>query len=139
MNAGAWERWRPDADRFPPRLLGKPLDGWPGERWLDIRRLAALKPIIRARLDRCKRKGFDAVEPDNIDGYANASGFPLRAADQAHFNRFVASAAHARGLGVALKNDLEQAAALEPSFDFAVVEECFRYRECGIVAVCDVH
>lgn len=132
VNVGAWERWRPDASRFPRSLLGRKLDGWAGERWLDIRRLGALKPILRARLDRCRRKGFDAVEPDNIDGYANDSGFPLRPADQLRFNRFVASAAHARGLGVALKNDLDQAEALQPAFDFAIVEECFRYRECGL-------
>ena len=29
-----------------------------------------------------------------------------------------------------LKNDLAQVPQLEPHFDFAVNEECFRYREC---------
>ena len=31
----------------------------------------------------------------------------------------------------ALKNDLYQARALAPSFDFAVLEQCFQYRECA--------
>ena len=46
------------------------------------------------------------------------------------FNRFVAAAAHARGLSVGLKNDLDQAAALEPDFDWALDEQCFQYHEC---------
>src|SRR5687767_9845109 len=39
MSAGSYEEWRPDAESFPKRVLGKPLDGWPGERWLDVRRI----------------------------------------------------------------------------------------------------
>ena len=69
MNAGAWERFRRDKDKFPDSALGRALDGWPGERWLDIRRIGVLGPIMKARIARCARKGFDAVEPDNIDGY----------------------------------------------------------------------
>jgi hypothetical protein len=131
LSAGSYERWRPDARRFPETVLGRPLDGWPGERWLDVRRLDVLGPILRDRLDLCRRRGFDGVEPDNVDGYANSTGFPLTARDQLRFNRWLAREAHARGLAVALKNDLAQVRALEPDFDFAVNEECFRYRECG--------
>jgi hypothetical protein len=129
VSVGAWERWRPDAARFPPAALGAD-NGWPGERWLDIRRIEALAPILRTRFARCRAKGFDAVEADNVDGYANDSGFPLTAADQLRFNRWVARAVHAQGLAVALKNDLEQAPALARHFDFAVLEQCFQYREC---------
>jgi hypothetical protein len=96
-----------------------------------VRRIDRLAPLLRARFARCAAKGFDAVEPDNVDGYSNDSGFPLRAADQLRFNRWVARAVHAQDLAVALKNDLEQARALEPSFDFAVLEQCFEYDECG--------
>ncbi|MDO8212484.1 endo alpha-1,4 polygalactosaminidase [Conexibacter sp. CPCC 206217] len=130
FSAGAWENWRPDRDRFPAATLGAD-NGWPGERWLDVRRLRALAPVLRDRIAMCARKGFDAVEPDNVDGYANDSGFPLTARDQLRFNRWLAQTAHAHGLAVALKNDLEQARALQPSFDFAVLEQCFQYRECG--------
>jgi len=130
VNVGAWERWRPDAARFPRELLGAE-NGWPGERWLDIRRIERLAPLLRARFARCRAKGFDAVEPDNVDGYSNDSGFPLAAADQLRFNRWVARAVHAQGLAVALKNDLEQAPALARSFDFAVLEQCFQYDECA--------
>src|SRR5512138_3398992 len=67
INVGSWEDWRPDQDQFPPKVLGKDYDGWPGERWLDIRRIEELAPIMLRRLDRCKSLGFDAVEPDNVE------------------------------------------------------------------------
>jgi hypothetical protein len=70
IDAGTWEDWRPDAGEYPDSVKGKP-NGWPGERWLDIRRLDVLGPILEARLDRCASKGFDAVEFDNLDGYQN--------------------------------------------------------------------
>jgi hypothetical protein len=135
VNAGAWEKWRPDAGKFPKAVLGKELDGWPGERWLDIRQWKTLEPILAARFDTCKAKGFDAVEPDNVDGYANKSGFPLSAADQLTFNRRLADLAHRRGLAVGLKNDVDQAATLAPVFDFAVNEECAQYNECDKLTV----
>jgi hypothetical protein len=134
LSAGTYERGRPDSASFPAEVLGKELPDWPGERWLDIRRLDVLGPILDARLDLCRAKGFDAVEPDNVDAYANDSGFPLTAADQLRFNRHVAAAAHARGLSVGLKNDLDQAAALEPAFDWALNEQCFQYDECDRLA-----
>lgn len=130
LDAGSYEPGRPDAASFPAAVLGAGVEGWPGERWLDIRRLDVLGPILERRLDLCRRKGFDGVEPDNVDAYANHSGFPLSAADQLTFNRFVAAAAHARGLSVGLKNDLDQAAALQPRFDWALSEQCFEYHEC---------
>jgi hypothetical protein len=130
ISAGAWERWRADASDFPKRLLGKP-NGWPGERWLDIRKLRILKPILRDRMDMCEAKGFDAVEFDNVDGFRNRTGWPLRGKHQLRFNRFLAGAAHARGLDAGLKNDLSQIDILVDDFDFAVNEQCWQYRECG--------
>ena len=131
VNAGAYEDWRPDAQDYPGEVLGEPLDGWPGERWLDIRRTDLLLPLLAARLDVCRAKGFDAVEADNVDGYANDTGFPLTAQDQLTFNTAVARLAQERGMSVGLKNDVEQVAELEPDFDFAVNEECVTYDECG--------
>jgi hypothetical protein len=130
LDAGTYEPDRPDQADFPAEVIGTELPDWPGEHWLDIRRLDVLGPILERRLDLCRRKGFDAVEPDNVDAYANDSGFPLTAADQLGFNRFLARAAHARGLSIGLKNDLDQVAALEPQFDWALNEQCFQYREC---------
>ena len=77
---------------------------------------------MEARLDTAVAKGCDGVEPDNIDGYINESGFDLSGSDQITYNQFLATAAHERGLMIGLKNDLDQIEALVDSFDFAVNE-----------------
>ncbi|WP_405975767.1 endo alpha-1,4 polygalactosaminidase [Streptomyces sp. NBC_00988] len=130
INVGAWENFRPDKADFPRSLLGEQ-NGWAGERWLDIRKLTVLRPIMERRFDMCRDKGFDAVEPDLVEGYGNDTGFPLTARDQLRYNRMIASIAHERGLSVGLKNDLPQIPQLLPDFDFAVNEECAQYDECA--------
>jgi hypothetical protein len=85
---------------------------------------------MRERIERCARKGFDGIEFDNVEGYANPTGFPLTARDQLRYNVWLANQAHRAGLAVALKNDLGQIDALLPYFDFALNEECFTYDEC---------
>ena len=72
------------------------------------------------------------MEPDNVDGYSNSPGFALTAATQLDFNRFLAKEAHARGLSIGLKNDMDQVAALVDDFDWALNEECYAYEECGV-------
>lgn len=134
VNAGAYETFRPDRHLFDPLVLGNELEGWPGERWLDIRRWDLLEPILTARLTMCRDKGFDGVEPDNIDGYVNESGFPLTFTDQLIFNQRLAALAHSLGLAIGLKNDVEQAKDLVAVMDFAVSEECVRYDECALLA-----
>ncbi|MEW1605257.1 endo alpha-1,4 polygalactosaminidase [Streptomyces sp. NPDC093808] len=129
LSTGAWEDFRPDADGFPESVLGRG-NGWEGERWLDIRRTDVLEPLMAERLDMCRDKGFDAVEPDNMDGYRNRTGFPLTAADQLRYNRLIARLAHERGMAVGLKNDLDQIPDLVGDFDFAVNEQCAQYDEC---------
>ena len=131
FSAGSWEDWRPDADDFPAVVLGSPLDGFPDERWLDVRRLDILGPIMEARLDLAVAKGCDGVEPDNVDGFDNGTGFPLQPKDQLDYNRFLADQAHARRLSVGLKNDLGQIGDLAPVFDWALNEQCWEYEECG--------
>ena len=85
---------------------------------------------MAARMDLALSKGCDGVEPDNVDGYTNKTGFPLTASDQINYNQYLATQAHARGLAVALKNDVDQLGTLEPSFDFAINEQCHEYAEC---------
>jgi hypothetical protein len=133
FSAGSAEDWRPDAKRFPSRVQGRNLKGWAGEKWLDIRRLDILMPIMADRIALAAQKGCDAVDPDNVDGYANRTGFPLAYDDQLRYNRALANAAHAADLAVSLKNDLEQVKDLLPYVDFAVNEECFDYGECSLL------
>jgi len=129
FSAGSRESWRADAADFPDAVQGRG-NGWDGERWLDVRAIGALGPIMRARLDLAVAKGCDGVEPDNVDGYANTTGFALTAADQLAYNRWLADEAHARSLSIGLKNDLDQVVELEPWFDWALNEQCAQYAEC---------
>ena len=130
VNAGAVESFRADAGRFPTSVIGSS-NGWPGERWLDVRQLRILRPIMAARFADCAGKGFDGIEADNVDGYANDTGFPLTAADQLAYNRMLASLAHADELAIGLKNDVGQVPDLVADFDLSVDEQCAEYDECA--------
>ncbi|HKZ12815.1 MAG TPA: endo alpha-1,4 polygalactosaminidase [Solirubrobacterales bacterium] len=132
LDVGSWEEYRPDKNEFPKSVLGRRYEGFPNERWLDIAHYKKFAPIIERRIAMCARKGFDAVEPDNINGWENKTGFPLTGAEQLRYNRWIARQVHKRGMAVALKNDARQVRQLVGSFDFAVVEECFQYEECDL-------
>lgn len=134
LSAGSWEPYRPDAGDYPADVVGGPIEGWPDERWLDVRRLDVLRPLLAARLDLCAEKGFDGVEPDWMDSHTQDTGFAITYDDQLRFNRMLADLAHERGLAIGLKNDLDQVAALADVFDFAVVEQCAEFGECGELA-----
>jgi hypothetical protein len=133
FSAGSYEPGRPDSGDFPAQSLGNVLDGWPDERWLDTRS-AAVRQIMRARLDRAVASHCDGVEPDNVDGFQNNSGFPLTASTQLDYNRFLATEAHTRKLSVGLKNDIDQAMELVGDFDWALNEQCFQFDECDKLA-----
>ena len=130
FSAGSSENWRPDHSRFTSLDQANTLSGWAGERWLDTRS-SNVREIMKARLDLAVSKGCDGVEPDNMDAYTNNSGFPLTAATQIEYARFIATEARARGLKVALKNTVDLLDQLEPEFDFAINEQCQQYSECG--------
>ena len=50
--------------------------------------------MVAARLDRCKADGFDAVEFDNVEAYANDSGLPISESAQLVFNTTLANLAY---------------------------------------------
>jgi hypothetical protein len=127
ISVGSYEDWRPDIGQFPPEVLGNDYDGWAGEKWLDIRRIDLLAPIMRSRLDLCKAKGFDAMEPDNIEIYTNDTGFPLTYGDQLKFALWLADEAHQRGLAIGQKNAADQISDLVDVYDFAITEDYFYY------------
>jgi hypothetical protein len=143
FSGGTYEGWRSDwKDNFSfiagssytgsePPFAGNMAE-W-DERWLDIRRIDLLEPIMRKRLELAKSKGCDAVEPDNMDAYTNGSEtkLPLTYQDQLTYNKWLADLAHDVGLSIGLKNDVNQLADLVDSFDWALNEQCFQYNECN--------
>ena len=130
VDVGTYENFRSDAAQFPASVLGAS-NGWPGEQWLDVRQQSILLPIMKNRFVQwCVNKGFDAIEPDNLDGWSNNPGFPITEAQNLAYDTAIADLAHSLGLSVGLKNLPENAAGLEPSFDWALDEQCTEYSEC---------
>src|ERR1019366_6670280 len=84
---------------------GKPVfdPGWPGEMILDVStgaKRAAIASVLGSTIDRCRVKGFEAIEFDNLDSYSRSrSAFPL-AADVA-MAKLLVQRAHSDGLAAA--------------------------------------
>ena len=153
IDAGTAETWRPD---FPEMqafdqscdgcLFGNPLSSFPDEYWLNINNdMRGINPNtgesqttrrflleeMQARVKEAKLIGVDAIEFDDVDGYQSRSGLSISAGSQLKYNAALANLAHRQGLSVGLKNDRDQAAALQPYFDFGIEEECWQFDECG--------
>lgn len=126
VSVGSWEDFRPDAGDFPEAVIGNDYDGWPGEKYVDIRS-EALRAIMLERFDVCRDKGFDAIEPDNMDVFelGDESGFPLTRADGIAYARFLADAAHARGLGIGQKNAASITEDIVNDYEWALTESCY--------------
>ena len=133
FSAGSFEDWRDDASSFNQTDIGQALDNWPGEYWLDIRS-DNVRTLMKNRIQLAKSKGCDAVDPDNVDGFLQNTGFNITAGEQLAFNSYLANTAHSIGLAIGLKNDLTQIQTLEPLFDFAINEQCIAYQECDYLA-----
>jgi len=134
----AWEDYRPDASPepgglFPAAALGRVYYGYPQERWVDFRQLDALKPMLTERISMCARKGFDAVELDDIDSFdpPRTTGFFLTPGDAQNYLAFAFNVIHSYGMTAVWKNNPALARWGLRYTDGAVVEECFVYHECG--------
>jgi hypothetical protein len=119
--------------RLVLRDHGRPVvdESW-GEWLLDTRTRAqrrALARVVGRWVDRCADDGFDAVELDNLDSFTRSRGL-LKRRHALAFARLLVRRAHAAGLAVGQKN-LAGYDGSRIGFDFAVAEECGRYRECS--------
>jgi len=132
LSVGSYEDWRDDAKNFPAAVLGNDYPGWPGEKFVDIR-AQALRDIMAARFDICKQKGFDGIEPDNMDVYTNNSGFPLTEQDGVDYANWLAGQAHSRGLNIGQKNAPEITAKIQANFDWMLTEDCYDQGWCADV------
>ncbi|KAL8830124.1 MAG: hypothetical protein Q9170_005884 [Blastenia crenularia] len=131
FSAGSYEEWNPDVDQFEKEFdLGQPLDGWPGEWWLNTKS-KNVRRIMSARLDLAVEKGCDGVDPDNVDAYDNDNGLDLTTSDAIDYVKFLADAAHGRNLSIGLKNALAIIPQVEPRMQWSVNEQCVQYNECA--------
>ena len=134
----AWEDYRPDATPspaggyFPAATLGAVYYGYPQERWVDLRQLDALEPMLRERISMCARKGFDAVELDDIDSFdpPSETGFRLTPGDVQNFLAFAFNEIHRDGMTGLWKNSPWLSWWGRRYADGAVLEECYFDRGC---------
>lgn len=107
--------------------------GW-NERLLDVGTRAkrrALARIVGGWIDRCARRGFQAIEPDNLDSWTRSKQL-LTAADAVAYAGLLSRRAHQDGLLIAQKNAVGLSGRRAVTgFDFAIAEECQVYRECA--------
>ena len=138
VSVGTMEDWRDDAATyrdpliFPEPVVGKAYEEWPGEFFLDIRQ-SNLRYVMQRKFNDCKIKGFQAVEPDNMDVYTNDSGFDISAADTVRYVAQLVMDAHAQGLEIGQKNAPELIIKLSSIMDFIITEECYAGGWCDQV------
>lgn len=137
FDAGVYEDYRSDAQAFVDAGLadGPPDIGWEGSYWIDIRKLDALMPLLERRMKEwCRDKGFDAIEPDETEVWANWNeqlpDDPITLEENNAFHQAIAAMAHGLGLSVGLKGNNTEAEILEPLYDWALTEQCWEYEEC---------
>ncbi|KAJ5780690.1 Endo alpha-1-4 polygalactosaminidase precursor [Penicillium paradoxum] len=129
FSAGSYEDWRDDADDFDKADLGKDLEGWAGEKWLNVKS-SNVRKIMQERLDVAVEKGCDGVDPDNTDGYDNENGLGLTEDDATDYVNWLARQAHKRGLSVGLKNSAAIISSVIDNMQWCVNEQCAQYDEC---------
>ncbi|KUJ20422.1 uncharacterized protein LY89DRAFT_715828 [Mollisia scopiformis] len=122
---------RSDSTDFLPSDYGAPLVGWPGEWWLNTSS-PNVRSIMLKRLDLAATKGCDGVDPDNIDGFKNDNGLNLTRAGAINYITFLSEAAHARNVSMGLKNRGDLVKEVIDEVEYAVNEQCVKYRECKI-------
>ena len=108
--------------------------GWPGEYLLDTstaHRRNRLAAVVGGWIGGCASKGFEGVEPDNLDSFTRSHGLLTRD-DNLSYAALLAATAHADGLAIAQKNLAGGSATAKQDvgFDFAIAEECQVYSEC---------
>jgi hypothetical protein len=115
---------------------------WGGEYLVDISRpgkRTSAAGWVAQMTEACARKGYEAVEFDNLDSWTRFDGTPLERRvsfgkrDAIAYARMLARHAHDLGLAVAQKNTVQLSGRTvrRVGFDFAIAEQCARYRECA--------
>ena len=145
LDVGSWEPGRPDSDQYPAYLKIQQDPDWPAEYFLDINDVwkpnSVLATILQNRFKMCADKGFDAIEPDNLQNDENVKGGKITTQQQIDFNGWVADNAHAYNLAVFQKNGPDKILLKDKTgkmmvekFDGILNEECQQFNECAPLA-----
>lgn len=133
VDVGGAENYRSDYGQFEKleeegiEMIGKGIENWEEEAWINIRELKYLEPIMKARLETCASKGFDAVEIDEDEAWLNKTGLEsgsITAEQQFTYNKWLAETIHSLGMAAFQKNDGPQTKEQVSLFDGVIVEQC---------------
>ncbi|SFD89464.1 Glycoside-hydrolase family GH114 [Chitinophaga sp. CF118] len=125
VSVGTLENYRDDGNLLPAEVIGNVYPEWPDERWLNIHQLDKIKPWLISRFTMIRQKGFDAIEPDNLDAYENETGFDITLTDTKNYCSYLIELAHSMGLGIGQKNVPELTDSFSLKFDWALTEDAF--------------
>lgn len=138
---GEWTPYMYNANdpKWAP-LKGQSFNGT--DRWLNTNpsgpNYSTLLDLETLQFEDCKNKGFDAIQPDGTDeAEGHGVSFNGSALTVAQVNAYLiklTQIAHSVGLSIGQLGYLDQTTALEPHFDFAIVESCFPAGLCGMTA-----
>ncbi|CAM3483170.1 Endo alpha-1,4 polygalactosaminidase [Deinococcus saxicola] len=141
INAESYEPYRPDSARYPARMKLAVDPNWQDEAFVDMRDVfrpkSVLADILRERLRMCRKKGFQAIEPDNLQNDENVPGGIITLQDQMDFSGWLADEAHALGLAIFQKNGPNKVLLkdrtgrrLADKFDGILTESCQEFDGC---------
>lgn len=133
FSAGSYEDWRDDKGDWDEDDLGNNLDGWKGERWVDLS-ADSVHNVMKNRIKKAWRKGCDAIDPDNVDGYQNDNGLGLTSDDSIDFMQFLSDEAGKYNMSIGLKNAGDIIEDVIDFIDFSVNEQCIQFSECETFA-----
>ena len=107
------------------------MDGWPDERWVNTSN-PGVRKLMKERIQEAAAKGCDGVDPDNIEGWDNDTGFDLTKDDGVDYVKFLAKTAHDAGMSFGLKNGGGIVERVIDVSEWAVNEQCVKYNECDL-------
>ncbi|MEZ4531319.1 MAG: endo alpha-1,4 polygalactosaminidase [Thermomicrobiales bacterium] len=101
MSMGTWEDWRPDAGAYPAGSARQCLGRMAANvSWSSPHRSGWLRFSHCGSISARRKDSMRSSRQHRYHGNdAEVTGFPLTEQDQLAFNRWLADAAHARGLG----------------------------------------
>jgi endo-alpha-1,4-polygalactosaminidase (GH114 family) len=131
ISVGTQDATRSDASLFPKNIIGNGYPNYPDESFIDIRNIDVIAPIVKKRFDMIQEKGFDGIEPDNMDLYVwdlngkNVTGFSITQKQAQAYIDFLIDEAHKRGLNIGQKNANELSSLYVNKFDWVLAEGAF--------------
>ncbi|MEZ4318915.1 MAG: endo alpha-1,4 polygalactosaminidase [Myxococcota bacterium] len=130
FSAGTAEDWQDDTGAFPWDAVGLPVVNALGVYWVDVRD-DGVRQVMAGRLDEAVARGCDGVDPRDLNGFSQDTGFGLTSDDARDYLLWLADEAHARGLSIAVHDVPEIAPSVSAAVDLALAESCLARGTCG--------